>query len=464
MQSNREIIESFDNLKVFRPDFVFPIKMKSSDIYKVTGSPITSNDRVQVTTVVHKSITDGRERCLTTFKEPLKPELFEIYKKLDHPYIIKPFQYFEIEPYGIITESHSYNLAQHLQQHGPFSEKEAAHLCRKILLATNFLHKNNIMHRKISLENLALTDPSCNGPIKLSNFLDATVFKPDQVFTDNIPMNADYTAPEVLKGEYTEKCDVWSCGVALYTLLCGKLPYEDRTEENMLKSIQSGKYNFEGDEWKGVSEDAKLFIRRMMECDVGKRYSAREALNDPWLMKHTQRMLDQTGEEILKSLEKFAPKYRLQKLFLFFMTDQLLPTKAREILSETFDSLDLDHDGKLTRDDLITRMNSDTYKQILERVDLDKSGDISYSEFVMATLGTKFDIIKELSHATFALLDWDKDGAIGVEDLKFNFGGDNSKREIKDYVWQDLISDGDYDHDGKLNFEEFVKFMNDLGY
>jgi calcium-dependent protein kinase len=459
MQPSRELIQTAEDIKIHRSSFVFPINNKLTDRYNISQNPIYTNDSAKIYSAGHSSFQDKNDRMFVVFKEPVKENSIQIWKRMDHPYIVKPYEYFTGDRFGLITEKHEGPLAKFLESHGQFSEKDGAQVCRKLLLALNFLHKNRIMHRRISLENIVYTNSEL-GIVKLSNFTKATFFTPDLQLTDNIPLNADYTAPEVLKGAYDEKCDVWSCGVVLYTLLGGKLPYEDRSDEEILKNIANAKYNFEKEEWKGVSDDATIFIRRMLECDVGKRYSAREALNDPWLLKHTQKKLDKEGEETLRNLETFSPKGRLNKFFLFYMTDQLLPSKEREVLSETFDAMDLDHDGKITRDDLATRIKSEDYKKILENVDIDKSGDMSYSEFIMGALGSKPDFIRDTSKAAFALLDSNHDGFIDYSDLKSCFSYESESREILDHVWEELISEANTSSNGKIGLEEFVRLVN----
>jgi len=97
---------------------------------------------------------------------------------------------------------------------------------------------------------------------------------------------AYYIAPEVLKRKYNEKCDIWSCGVILYILLCGYPPFNGEEDEEIMSKVAIGKYDFNGSEWKGISQDAKDFIKKMMEYNPDKRYGAEGALSDPWMKKY----------------------------------------------------------------------------------------------------------------------------------------------------------------------------------
>lgn len=90
-------------------------------------------------------------------------------------------------------------------------------------------------------------------------------------------------APEVLKKNYDQKCDIWSCGVILFILLSGGLPFKGKTKQAILDQIMAGTYSLEGKEWTEISLEAKSFVKRLLTYEPAERYSAEEALNDPWL-------------------------------------------------------------------------------------------------------------------------------------------------------------------------------------
>lgn len=77
-----------------------------------------------------------------------------------------------------------------------------------------------------------------------------------------------------LDQNYDEKCDVWSCGVILYILLCGYPPFGGRSEDEILKKVRIGKFKFEPEDWDRISEDAKNLIKKMLTLDPKKRISA----------------------------------------------------------------------------------------------------------------------------------------------------------------------------------------------
>lgn len=96
---------------------------------------------------------------------------------------------------------------------------------------------------------------------------------------------AYYMAPEVLSKQYNEKCDIWSCGVILYILLCGYPPFNGANDGIILDKVKEGKFSFDTEEWNFVSQEGKNLIKRMLEKNIDKRISAEEALSDVWIKK-----------------------------------------------------------------------------------------------------------------------------------------------------------------------------------
>ena len=94
-----------------------------------------------------------------------------------------------------------------------------------------------------------------------------------------------YIAPEILSGSYTEKCDIWSIGVIVYIMLCGRPPFMGNSEDNILKQVRRAEWDFVGPEWSGASAEAKDFIEKLMQKDVNRRLTAVEALAHPWIQK-----------------------------------------------------------------------------------------------------------------------------------------------------------------------------------
>ena len=100
----------------------------------------------------------------------------------------------------------------------------------------------------------------------------------------------------MLKLNYDEKCDVWSCGVILYILLCGHPPFDGENDKEILDKVLTGRYNFNYQEWDNVSKEAKDLVKIMLEENPEKRISALDALKHSWIR-------DQSTETVLSKTQ-----------------------------------------------------------------------------------------------------------------------------------------------------------------
>jgi serine/threonine protein kinase len=95
----------------------------------------------------------------------------------------------------------------------------------------------------------------------------------------------EYVAPEVLENRpaYDVPCDVWSVGVMIFIMLGGYYPFRGTTEVDVLKNVRYGQFKFREKYWKGISQDAKDLIKRMLVVDPEERITAADALKSSWI-------------------------------------------------------------------------------------------------------------------------------------------------------------------------------------
>jgi len=110
---------------------------------------------------------------------------------------------------------------------------------KQILSAVVYCHEHNIVHRDLKPENLLLDSPGKNATIKVIDFGTSRRFNSgrDVKMTQKFG-TPYYIAPEVLARNYNEKCDIWSCGVILYILLCGYPPFSGASDREILKRVR----------------------------------------------------------------------------------------------------------------------------------------------------------------------------------------------------------------------------------
>ena len=158
----------------------------------------------------------------------------QIMSELDHPNIIRLFEYFETydKVYLILDAYFGGHLLDSRrcpnQYHYP--EKITCKLVQKMLQSLKYLHFKHIVHCDLKLENFLFQSDSINSTLKLIDFGLAQRITPENPFLSKPTGTPYYMAPEVLAGKYDYKCDVWSIGVITFKLLCGSLPFYGPTE------------------------------------------------------------------------------------------------------------------------------------------------------------------------------------------------------------------------------------------
>lgn len=162
-----------------------------------------------------------------------------------------------------------------------------------------------------------------------------------------------YIAPEVLRGEYDEECDVWSCGVILYILLCGYPPFNGESDLEIFELIKQGVYSFPSEDWDSVSPQAHNLVQKMLVFNPSERISAKEALNDPFLLKHykmgqSRGSMKNVNTHALIHLQKFYAKQKLQAQIFQYIVNQMVTKEEERDLREIFKEMDLDGNGVLS--------------------------------------------------------------------------------------------------------------------
>ena len=106
-----------------------------------------------------------------------------------------------------------------------------------------YCHNMNIVHRDLKPENLMYESKVPDAPLKIIDFGTAKEFKPETEM-HKILGTPYYIAPEVLYGDYNEKCDIWSIGVITYIMVCGYPPFNGNSNSQIMKAIKKGKFQF----------------------------------------------------------------------------------------------------------------------------------------------------------------------------------------------------------------------------
>nr|XP_042909117.1 peripheral plasma membrane protein CASK [Parasteatoda tepidariorum] len=164
-----------------------------------------------------------------------------------------------------------------------YSEAVASHYLRQILEAVCYCHSNDIIHRDIKPQSVLIATKENSAPVKLGGFGVAVQLSSNQLVNPGRVGTPHFMAPEVVQRQsYGKPADIWSCGVLLYTLLSGTLPFMG-TKERLFQNICTGRLNLAGRHWDTISDFAKDMIRRMLTVDPMYRITVEEALQHWWI-------------------------------------------------------------------------------------------------------------------------------------------------------------------------------------
>ncbi|CAG9332140.1 unnamed protein product [Blepharisma stoltei] len=385
-----------------------------------------------------------------------------ILKSLDHPNIVKVLEYF-VDPkriYIVMEYCSGGELFAEIIKRRFFSEDKAAQIMEQLLSAVRYLHGHNIMHRDLKPENILLEDKHDILNIKLIDFGTATAKAPLK-YSRYLEGTAYYMAPEIVLGDYNEKCDLWSCGVIMYILLSGCPPFDGKDDNEILLNVAKGSYDISDDPWLRISAEAKDLLSKLL-CSPEERLSSAQALEHPWITtKGVQAPPDPEAINlVVNRLKQFHSANKLKDAVHTFIVSQFLSFKDVRSLKQVFKRLDRNNDGRLSKEELydeyvLSMGHSEAealVEKIMKEVDTDNNGYIDYSEFLKATLDIKKVFSLDNLKSAFKMFDHDGSGSISAGELKRVLEGGKLSN---DEVWDAIVKEADLNGDGEIDLEEF---------
>ena len=375
--------------------------------------------------------------------------LNEIYilRKLDHPNILKIYEYFSNEQFWCfimeyVSGGELYEKIYNMQN---YDENKTAIIMKQIFSCVSYLNQMGIVHRDLKPENMMMTNNN-DLEIKLIDFGTATFLKKGY-YLNKKTGSPYYVAPEILKGHYGFECDLWSCGID---------------------------YKLNGDDWNNISNDAKDLLKKLLQKKPNKRITAQEALKHPFIVKNTLNKKNENNNNInninkisLKNcLQNFSSKQKLHQASIAFIVHQMSNTKMIQKLTEIFKELDESGEGLLSKEELkkgykkffADNLNDNEFNEIMETIDQDKSGQISIEEFLRATVNYENLVTEKNLKYAFHYFDKDHSGFLSPDEIKEILGLNYDNDECNKLV-NDIIKDVDINGDGQISYEEFKTMM-----
>ncbi|XP_061133123.1 serine/threonine-protein kinase BRSK2-like [Syngnathus typhle] len=252
-----------------------------------------------------------------------------ILKLIEHPHVLKLHEVYENKKYLYLVLEHvsGGELFDYLVKKGRLTPKEARKFFRQIISALDFCHSHSICHRDLKPENLLLDE---KNNIRIADFGMASLQVGESLLETSCG-SPHYACPEVIRGEKYDgrKADAWSCGVILFALLVGALPFDDDNLRNLLEKVKLGVFHMPH----FIPPECQNLLQGMIEVDASKRLTLEQIQKHTWYlagknepkpeqpiprkvaikMLATVEEIDPDVLESMHSLGCFRDKYKLTK-------------------------------------------------------------------------------------------------------------------------------------------------------
>ena len=409
----------------------------------------------------------------------------KILSSLEHPHIVKFYEtYHDNKYFHIVIElCRGNNLYMRLKKlKGRMKEEHVKIIILKILHAINYCHSKGIVHRDLKPENIVFESPSSYSNdynenneeenndndfnIKICDFgLSALKKSTDKLHT--ILGTPYYMAPEVLKGDYNEKCDIWSIAAITYYLITGTEPFKGDTSNQIFSRILYTEPDYSPTKFWNTSENLLDFLKKCFSKDPGVRPTALEALSHPWfenLFKkiHSPKFI---GENIFYNISTTKKFSQLKRLIMRYVVYNMGHAELN-MYKKAFIAFDKDNTGVITPEELkrlfavYHKTLSETQIKNIMSVSDEKNDFLTYYEFIILCLQVEefLSPIKLLD--AFLFFDVDNNNEIDNDDLYMAL-----LRWGKDVIDKDMMEKiiflGTKKKYKKLNLRAFVEIFED---
>mmetsp|Transcript_9341 Transcript_9341/g.27977 ORF Transcript_9341/g.27977 Transcript_9341/m.27977 type:complete len:509 (-) Transcript_9341:44-1570(-) len=391
----------------------------------------------------------------------------DIMMGLDHPNIVRPLELFSTkrEIYFVIP----FCSGGDLYKRAPYSERNAARYIAQISDAVAYMHTFDVVHRDLKFENVLFQSKAPESEVMVIDFGLAKAKVSSQKRLHDFVGTIYSMAPEVIRGSYDAKCDVWSIGVITYMLLAGAMPFTRFDDEDaLLRDLEKERYDMSRRAIAKRTQDARDFVTTLLKARVDKRPSMAEVLTQPWLKGRSRDFAPhdeehslgahQPSEDLANQLQEYAAASRLRKIGLMVIAHRS-DAESIKALRSAFRAIDTANEGFINFSELSkvledAGVDGARAQEIFAAVDHDGTGRISYTEFLAAMLDGHASVQEDELLDAFDRIDCDDSGKITKANLRSLLG-----KQFSPALVDEMIADADFKQNGVVDYEEFKQMM-----
>lgn len=229
-----------------------------------------------------------------------------ILKIVRHPNVIQLYEIIETsrQLFLIMEYASGGELFEYIVKRKRLQEDQAAKFFQQIISGVEYIHKNRICHRDLKPENLLLDD---QNNIKIVDFGLSNMYKEGETLKTACGSPC-YAAPEMIAGKryHGLNSDIWSCGIILYAMTCGYLPFEDPNTSKLYKKILNCDFLIPG----FISKPSKDLIKKILNTDPTKRFTVNDIRTHEWYQTVKPNEVDGiiVGKDRVPVLDEFLTK------------------------------------------------------------------------------------------------------------------------------------------------------------
>jgi calcium-dependent protein kinase len=401
---------------------------------------ITSENRVL------RSIQIDQENASNTIIE------IQQLQQLDHPNLVNIIEVYQEAHFVHVIYEHCTGgeLFEKITRRRSLPQDILLKYMKEIASGLVYLHSVGISHNHLIPEEIFFVDDSEESSIKISGI--------GKSFDEN--SSRLYRAPETFSENYFKSSDIWSFGVILYIMACGKPPFQDiSNEQEFFLHINTAQPSFSERAWYSFSPSLKNLIISMLNKNYEERPTAREIIQSEIIQETQSAEKVRISSRTLKHLCKFTKKSKFKRALLSFLVQKTsIQNKVNHFIS-VFKSMDVNGDGMLSSEEILEGLKStgaviSNPIQIIKSIDTDKSGVVSYSEFITALVDWEQELTEEKLKKAFMELDVNGDGLISIEEIANAIGKDVEDKELINFM-----KEADSNQDGSIDFQEFRCYL-----
>lgn len=404
------------------------------------------------------------------------PKELDALQRLDHPGILKVFEWFESEEsFELILEAarggdlrHLISVHRDADSNRPaFEESFVRAITKQSCQALAYMHGMRIIHRDVKPANMLLTTANLDAPrLLMADFGLAEFCEAEGHLASDIKGTVFYMAPEVFTSSVTSRTDIWALGVVLFEMFSGERPFKAQNVMMMYDVLRRMPLDLSPLQSAGTNEMAVSFIARTLVKNEADRIGTLEALEDPWCaLHHNARFSTREGRKAKRSILSYVNASHFTKVAMNAMAAQI-DTATVERLAQAFMTYDIDCDGHLSSNELSQALvdigiDNDSVIHVAESLDVNCDGRIDYSEFVSCLLYMQDKLLDDVLHQTFHIFDADGDGSLSLAEMyDLVAGGGPLGAILPDGKTVEMVFDDiDVHRDGRITLQELRNYI-----